>query len=757
MASDEAKLIVKFEAENKKLHQELDRTTKRLDRFEKGAKKNVAGIAAAFKGLAGGVALGLFTKKIVDATKIQQAAVKQLEQGLASTGNVVGRSLEELTNRAADLQKASTFGDEEIIGAMSQLVTFTNITGDAFDRTTQAVLDLSTRMDQDLKSSVLQLGKALNDPVANLGALGRAGIQFSDAQKDTIKALAETNRLAEAQDIILKELERQFGGSAAAARDTLAGALASLDNAFGDLFEQKDNAKELTGAINDLTDTLQDPATVQGINNINSALASAAARLVEWTAAAANWAARLPGQFREIVKGASDAEGAIRDLARMRDFNANLSTQGMSDRFAKNERALDFFIGAADVDRLKLYLSQIQAEVETTYQKIGQAQSRGNPGEQFEPYLQALVAARSKAELALAAKEKLLKDSPGVGKIDPIIPPAGGEPPATTGNKKDPFADSLRQVQNLLESIRTPQQEYADNLRMLDSLLQAGKISQGEYNLAHAEYKRTLEESTGANAQWVQDVASAERHADLAKTEIQKLQEELAELYALAEREPDLISSETVKVRAEQINKQIEDIKKGAEETKDTLSVFAEEAARNIQDQFGSTISDALKGDFDGIGAAWANLLADMAAEVIAADIANFFDFENLLGGGKSGGLGVSGIVDGEWDWLKKSGSSGGSGGGFLSSAAGFFGGFFADGGSPDPNKISVVGEAGPELFVPNGVRGQIVPNHELGGNSVSIGSMVFPGVRTEREAKLAGGAAARELRRAMDNSGRYS
>lgn len=43
------------------------------------------------------------------------------------------------------------------------------------------------------------------------------------------------------------------------------------------------------------------------------------------------------------------------------------------------------------------------------------------------------------------------------------------------------------------------------------------------------------------------------------------------------------------------------------------------------------------------------------------------------------------------------------------------FGGFFAEGGRPPTGKVSVVGERGPELFVPD-TAGTIVPNHALGG-----------------------------------------
>ena len=52
-------------------------------------------------------------------------------------------------------------------------------------------------------------------------------------------------------------------------------------------------------------------------------------------------------------------------------------------------------------------------------------------------------------------------------------------------------------------------------------------------------------------------------------------------------------------------------------------------------------------------------------------------------------------------------------------------GGLFANGGQPPVNKISVVGERGPELFVPRSA-GTIIPNNAMGGgdsivNNISI------------------------------------
>ena len=194
-------------------------------------------------GAAFGVAFGArefisFAQGSIDLFREQAKAIAQVEAGLKSTGFTAQRTLGQLKKQASDLQKNTIFGDEQILKeATAQLLTFTNISGKQFDRTQEAALDLATRLDGDLKSASIQLGKALNDPVANLSALSRSGIQFSEEQKNVIKSLAESNQLAEAQTIILDELNKQYGGSAeaAAAAD---GGIQQLKNAIGDAREE---------------------------------------------------------------------------------------------------------------------------------------------------------------------------------------------------------------------------------------------------------------------------------------------------------------------------------------------------------------------------------------------------------------------------------------------------------------------------------------------------------------------------------------
>lgn len=168
----------------------------------------------------------------------QAQAIAQVEAGIKSTGGVAGKTSEELQKIASSLQNITTFGDEAILEKVTaNMLTFTNVTGEQFDKAQLAVLNLSTRLKTDLKSATLQVGKALNDPIKGVSALAEAGIQFTASQNATIKSLVETGQAAKAQEIILKELEVQFGGSAEAAAKAGLGPVKQFQNAMGDAFE----------------------------------------------------------------------------------------------------------------------------------------------------------------------------------------------------------------------------------------------------------------------------------------------------------------------------------------------------------------------------------------------------------------------------------------------------------------------------------------------------------------------------------------
>lgn len=92
-----------------------------------------------------------------------------------------------------------------------------------------------------------------------------------------------------------------------------------------------------------------------------------------------------------------------------------------------------------------------------------------------------------------------------------------------------------------------------------------------------------------------------------------------------------------------------------------------------------------------------------------------------LFGGGRGGGAGgAMGIVQGEWDWMKRIGGIFGGGGGGL--FGGIFGGGRARGGDVEPGMFYRINEdtANSEWFAPR-VPGRVIPAGDMGGTNVVI------------------------------------
>jgi hypothetical protein len=202
-----------------------------------GALTNLAG--------AGLQQLGSFFTGAIAESSSWQNALAQTEAVVKSTGGAAGLTATEMGKMAEALSAASgksIFSDDAILGAQNVLATFTQIKGTNFGDATSAILDVSQALGQDLQSTSIQVGKALNDPVAGIGALSRVGVTFSEDQKAMIQSLVDTGDVAGAQQIIIAELNKEFGGSAAAAADTFAGRQARLAAQFDEVKQKVGDA-----------------------------------------------------------------------------------------------------------------------------------------------------------------------------------------------------------------------------------------------------------------------------------------------------------------------------------------------------------------------------------------------------------------------------------------------------------------------------------------------------------------------------------
>jgi hypothetical protein len=181
--------------------------------------------------------------RLVRAFAEQESSEKRIEAALESTGNISGLTAKQIKEMTARLEDVGVIGDEVNNKVASLLLTFTNIRGEAFERTMIAANNMAISISggiptfEQLKSSALQLGKALQDPAGQLGALSRSGFTFTGTQKEMIKSLVSQNKLMEAQSIILDAADTQFGKLNETMAKTVDGAYAQMNNASGTLAE----------------------------------------------------------------------------------------------------------------------------------------------------------------------------------------------------------------------------------------------------------------------------------------------------------------------------------------------------------------------------------------------------------------------------------------------------------------------------------------------------------------------------------------
>jgi hypothetical protein len=205
-------------------------------RMVDGLAKSVATTSFSINRLVGGIGLAYLGKQAIRGAMEQERAENTRNAVLRATGEAAGFNAAQLNEMASALQRTTKYGDELTIASQGILASFTNVRGKAFERTIKAAGDLAAVMGGDLKSSVYTLGRALNDPAVGLSLLSRQGVAFTAQQQAQIKLLVEQNRLFEAQAIILAEVERKFGGAAAAAAKG-SGQFRQLGNSIGDLGE----------------------------------------------------------------------------------------------------------------------------------------------------------------------------------------------------------------------------------------------------------------------------------------------------------------------------------------------------------------------------------------------------------------------------------------------------------------------------------------------------------------------------------------
>jgi hypothetical protein len=190
-----------------------------------GQKAQFALKKAALPAAAALGAVALMAKSTIaagEAAATSNARIAQINESMGLFGKsteIVNKRVIEYANATA---RATGVDQNQIKLAQAKLLTFKDLAksadeaGGAFDRATKAAIDMGAAGFGDAASNAVQLGKALNDPIKGIAALAKSGVTFTEQEKEKIQTLVESNKMLEAQDLVLKAIETQVGGTAEA-------------------------------------------------------------------------------------------------------------------------------------------------------------------------------------------------------------------------------------------------------------------------------------------------------------------------------------------------------------------------------------------------------------------------------------------------------------------------------------------------------------------------------------------------------------
>jgi len=216
--------------------------------------------------------------KLLSIYNEQNVALRKSQELIKATGRYANINASDIAVLVKKLQDNTIMADEEILKQSTNiLLTFMELKHEmsesarekgldtVFVRANQLALDLDAVFG-GLQNSSKQLGKVLQDPVRNLGAMNRAGVSFTKEQTKQIKQYAEMNELLKAQEMILDIVEGQVGDLAATELETTLGKMKQIVNFTSDWFAGIGKVIEKSELLNKILDRMRSVVREKVVN-----------------------------------------------------------------------------------------------------------------------------------------------------------------------------------------------------------------------------------------------------------------------------------------------------------------------------------------------------------------------------------------------------------------------------------------------------------------------------------------------------------
>ena len=306
----------------------------------------------------------------------------------------------------------------------------------------------------------------------------------------------------------------------------------------------------------------------------------------------------------------------------------------------------------------------------------------------------------------VAQKEKIsvLKNEGGLGGlIDGLL---GYD----IGEERRKLDVLLRERQSILEEFKRKTDEQNGGAQEKAVFLDAGETNSNSKGLSSKPAKalpsldtgktsQSLEQATGPASEWNKLLSEAESIIAATQTPLENLNSEIELYTTLADR--GLITQETLNRALTDAGENFNQLTDDVTFATDEMTVFADQAARNMQDSFSDFLFDPFEDGLGGMVDGFLNTMRQMAAELASQQIFK------LIGQSLSGVGGAGGILGGLF-----------ADGGVMTPAGPMPLKRYASGGIASSPQLALFGEgASNEAYVPL-PDGRSIPVTMSGGNS---------------------------------------
>lgn len=706
-----------------------ERGSARVNKSVGGMRKSFGGL----KSLLVTVGLTAFFLKTVKDAKVFQQAIADLS---AITG-ATGEDLEFLSDKAREFGATTTLTASEAAEAFKLIASAKPDlleSGEALAKVTKAAITLAEAAGTTLPQAAMTLGSALNQFSADAEEAGRfinvlaAGAKFGASEiPETAEAMRMAGTVAASMGISFEQANASIqslasiaikGSEAGAAlrnvflrlessaNKNLRPSVVGLDKALDELAAQNLSAGEMTKLfglraitaaqqlvkqrkeVAILTEKLTDTVTayeqaaikvdtLEGdVKALNSAFESFSITLGDKSNPA----------LRDMTQTLTLAVKLWGEAAASGDANARI-WESLTDVLvmlikATGSVAIAFsdmgdWIGATSAQVVAAFKGDVAA-IDAIAKARKEASEAANAD--FEKFNNAIDNRKEKfAEMKDAQAQAIIDEQEWSKAVRELNDEVEGSERKLAAQRMLAIEASKKGAK-LLAAIATPQEKYNEKILELKLLLQTTGLSQDEYNKLVEVAKTKLDAATKSSSSSNKELERGKRLTEQYMTPLEIYIERIEELNMLKEK--DRIDQGTYNRALGDYQDQLlagsEATEKASSAAKDLGLTFASAFEDAVLE--GGNLTDVLLGlekDITRI------ILRKQVTEPLADMIGGIFS------GGKSGG-----------------------GGNIFSGIGKIFG--FADGGNVRGNEPIVVGERGPELFVPSG-SGAIVSNEKIG------------------------------------------